>query len=330
MTDLLEKCTVCRGMLDEEDLFCPECGTEAPHRSESDTPAATTVSTHSFHCDGCGASMSYSAEAGTLRCPFCGSEKLTKEKPHKTLVPTSVVPFAINEITATQKMREAIGKGFFRPPDISHRAKIVKLTPVYVPYWAFRAEVFTNWTGDTSQTPSGARAQWYPMAGQNRASYRGLLVGASGVLTAHETHQLCPFDLAQGVPPSEVDLDNITVEQFSVSRKYARPLARYGLESRERDTVAAQHIPGRSRNVKVNLRIHNLSSQPILLPVWIMAYRYQDEVYRFLVNGQTGRCTGQAPVSYARLIKVVGIVAAALAVFVVLMILCGGLANMLG
>ena len=40
-----------------------------------------------------------------------------------------------------------------------------------------------------------------------------------------------PFDLAQGVKPEEVDLDNITVEQFSVGRKYARPLARQGWKS---------------------------------------------------------------------------------------------------
>ena len=32
-------------------------------------------------------------------------------------------------------------------------------------------------------------------------------------------------------------------------------------------------------------------------PVWIMAYRYREETYRFLINGQTGRATGHAPKS---------------------------------
>ena len=35
----------------------------------------------------------------------------------------------------------------------------------------------------------------------------------------------------------------------------------------------------------------------VLLPVWIMAYRYKEKLYRFLVNGQTGRATGAAPTS---------------------------------
>jgi len=41
------------------------------------------------------------------------------------------------------------------------------------------------------------------------------------------------------------------------------------------------------------------------LPIWVMAYRYQDRVFRFLINGQTGRATGQAPTSWKKLVAVV-------------------------
>ena len=57
----------------------------------------------------------------------------------------------------------------------------------------------------------------------------------------------------------------------------------------------------------VNVRVHNLRSQAVLLPVWIMAYRYRDRVFRFLVNGQTGQATGQAPNSALKIAAVVGI-----------------------
>ena len=43
------------------------------------TLPATHLSTCNFTCRGCGASMSYDASAQTLRCPFCGSEQLDKE-----------------------------------------------------------------------------------------------------------------------------------------------------------------------------------------------------------------------------------------------------------
>jgi hypothetical protein len=69
------------------------------------------------------------------------------------------------------------------------------------------------------------------------------------------------------------------------------------------------------------VRIESLSSEPVLLPVWIMAYRYQDRLFRFLVNGQTGKPTGQAPTS---MFKIALVVAAAIAV-VLLVLACVGM-----
>jgi len=46
----------------------------------------------------------------------------------------------------------------------------------------------------------------------------------------------------------------------------------------------------------------------VLLPVYIMAYQYRLKVYRFLVNGQTGRHSGTAPISYKKIAAVIGLV----------------------
>jgi hypothetical protein len=135
-----------------------------------------------------------------------------------------------------------------------------------------------------------------------------MLVGASGALTPAETSRLCPFDLTAAVPPEQVDLDAVTVEQFSLPRKYARPLARQGLEAAEAETCEGRYVPGRARNVHVNVRIQSMSSEPVLLPVWIMAYRFREKLYRFLVNGQSGRSTGEAPLSWTKILVVAGIV----------------------
>ena len=337
MTEL-EKCAVCQALLDEEDLFCANCGTEAPHdagrgapdlagvgRGSSDSAQRTALSTHNFECRGCGASMSYDASAGALRCPFCGSEKLDEQQDAKVLRANWVVPFAIDEQEALARLRQWLGGSFWRPGDLAQAAKVTTLRQVYVPFWVFAARVFTCWTADTNQTPPGARGDWFPLAGENRATYRGVLVGASSVLTPAETHAICPYELSAGVPPEQVDLDNVVYEQFRVQRKYARPLAHAGLEDLERQ-ACSQFVPGRCRNMKVNLRVEGLTGEPVLLPVWIMAYRYRDDVYRFLVNGQTGTCTGTAPTSYRKIAAVIGIVVAVIVTIVV----CAGIAGLIG
>lgn len=307
MSDVLTKCPVCQALVDEEDLFCANCGAEAPQQEGHSAPPAREF-THKFECAGCGASMSYDASAGTLRCPFCGSDQLVEKESSKEVAPQRVVPFSVPRDAAVASMRNWLGQGFWRPGDLRERAMVVDMTAVYVPYWVFEAETHTYWTADTSQTPPGASGDWFPLSGEHHGHYEGVLIGASSALMPAETAALCPFDLAQGVDPSQVDLNNVIVEQFSVARKYARPLARQGLEDREQNACQGQYVPGNARNVKVNVRIEGLTSEPVLLPVWIMAYRYGEELFRFLVNGQTGRATGRAPVSWRKIGAVIGLV----------------------
>ncbi len=320
MSDVLAKCEVCRSLLDEEDLFCANCGTEAPRRKEDSAGAtdSSRLATHNFECSGCGAAMSFDAKAGSLRCPFCGSLNMVRKKDAKILAPHAVVPFQVERSEAVTAMRRWLGHGFFRPGDLSQRAAVVEMTPVYVPYWIFNAQTHTYWTADSSNTPPHARGDWYPLSGEHRGSHSGLLIGASGALTRAETSEICPFDQSTAVPPDRLDLDGVTVEQFSVPRKYARPPARQGLEQLDAEACARSYVPGRARNVHANVRIEELAGEPVLLPVWIMAYRYRGRLFRFLVNGQTGRSTGRAPVSFKKIFLLVAIVLAA-ALFLLLL-----------
>lgn len=315
MADFSSRCEVCRSLLDEEDLFCSNCGTEAPHRREKTAPAidAGRLAKTNFECSGCGASMSYDAGAAALRCPFCGSVDMVSKPDMPTLSPRRVVPFRFDRPQAEAAMPQWLGRGFWRPGDLARLAHLVEMSAVYVPYWIFHAHTHTYWTADTDRTPAGARGDWYPLAGEHRGHYAGLLIGASQALTPHETAAICPFDLDDGVAPEEVDLDHVTVEQFAMPRKYARPLARQALDQSELRTIAASYVPGRARNVHVNVRVEAMESEPVLLPVWIMAYRYRDRLFRFLVNGQTGQATGQAPTSWGKVALAVAVIAAGIA-----------------
>ncbi len=114
------------------------------------------------------------------------------------------------------------------------------------------------------------------------------------------------------MPPEKVDLQNSIFERFTVPRKYARPLASQGLESLE-SQACEEYVPGKCRNLNVNVRITNLASRPLLVPVWVMAYRYRDQVFRFLANGQTGKSAGQAPISYRKISAAVVIAAVVIA-----------------
>ncbi len=316
------RCTVCRTYLDEEDLFCSNCGTENASGVDAEgvgiDPTATTTqqaSVMSFRCEQCGASMSYDASAKTLRCPFCGSEKMSSRSDARTLRPSGVVPFRIVQSQAESLLHDWLGKGFWKPGDAAQRSIVNKVTQVYVPFWVFSATTETAWTADSSAVTAGARGQWRPISGTRAGNYEGVLVGASGTLTPAEIQEIAPFDISDAVTPDSIDLNNVIVEEFRVTRRDARTRAAALVEQYEA-SQSQQSVPGSVRNLSANVRLQNMKSVPLLLPVWIMVYQYRNQPFRVLVNGQTGEVFGAAPFSYAKLTGVIAALFILLAIVV--------------
>jgi hypothetical protein len=70
----------------------------------------------------------------------------------------------------------------------------------------------------------------------------------------------------------------------------------------EQENRCGHDVPGDTqRNLRVDNTFSAITFKHVLLPVWIAAYRYRDEVYRFLVNGQTGEVVGKAPWSWIKI-----------------------------
>ena len=82
-------------------------------------------------------------------------------------------------------------------------------------------------------------------------------------------------------------------------------------------------ISGYSSVNVINQRLHirELKENYVLLPVWMLNYRYKGTNYQFAINGQTGKQVGTLPVSGGRAASLFGAVSAA--AFVLLTIIGG-------
>ena len=300
------RCQACRCLIEASDLFCGNCGLEVPVTlavAERQLKWNHNVVAQSFDCHQCGASMTYDAAVGSLRCPYCGSTSVRAAAPTRRLVAERVVPSPIDRREVEDRLRRFLGSSFWHPGDLGRTSQLHDATLVYVPYWCFEAHVSTHYTADTTAKPSPGRGNWAPFYGHRTASYGGVLVAASEVLTPDETAAIEPFDLDLAVPVAGHDFGDSPMEVFRVNRKFAQPTGSRRIESLERSAAAGQ-VPGRHRNVQVNCLITAMSSYPVVLPVWVLAYRYRDQTYRVLVNGQSGQLSGRAPVSYWKIAMV--------------------------
>ena len=326
-TAQLRQCTRCNNLIDPEDLFCDNCGTEAPlHAHEAATRTrAPEWQVFTFDCNGCGASMSYDAAAGSLRCPFCGATDVERQPQAEGVVyPERVIPFALPREEAQGRFREWLGKGFWRPGDLARSANAAGVTALFLPCWCFRGDTETVWAADVG---ARTRSGWRPDSGSHQSSHEGVLVPASGGLKGVELDAVADFAFEGLVETGHDHLEGALVEGFGLTRKGARERARSAFERAVQRAVSAAMGTRKIRNLHCNVLLSNLWSEPILLPVWIFSYRYKGQPYRFVMNGQTGKATGKAPFSYLKLALVIGGLLAVLAGIVALLSCAGVVAS---
>jgi LSD1 subclass zinc finger protein len=307
MSEADRRCETCGNHIDDEDLFCGNCGREGPKTADAAGGAGSSIEEGfvGFDCESCGASLTYDSEAEGLRCSFCGSVSLKRQSaPTGRIRADSYVPFSIRREDAVRAFEGWIAHDFFRPFGFKQSARVVSMQAVYVPFWSFRGRAHTYFAADTSRTPPGARASWCPLFGEHETEIAELLVCASGSLRAEEVDALEPHDFSRRRPYVREEIKDCVVEDFGLSRRGARPKARTKILAREWK-ASAEHVPGSSRNVHANTLVSDLRCDPVLLPVWINAYRFRDEVYRFCVNGQTGKLVGRSPFSLAKMALVI-------------------------
>jgi hypothetical protein len=232
-----------------------------------------------------------------------------------TLEPERQVPFRVSREDAETAIRTWLQGRWWSPGDLGVAARIEDLQALELPCWVFSATTESSWAADSSRTPAGSKGDWVPMTGEHQGAYQNLYVVASGILEPGEIQGVLPFDLCQTAPESAVEEFSRVREPFAFGRKYARPQARDQLRELVRE-ACRKLVPGRCRNLHLEVRVVQMTSEPVLVPVWIVAYRYRGGLYRILLNGQSPRIAGSAPVSWLKVTLMVLLALSLLAVAV--------------
>jgi DNA-directed RNA polymerase subunit RPC12/RpoP len=296
------------------------------------------TTTKSISCQQCGATTAVEPGVTSTECPFCGSNVVLEQETAADIIqPESLVPFQISQDVALRKYREWLGRGIFRPGDLAKRAGRGQLYGVYLPFWTFDAEAFSRWRAEAgyyyyetetyTTTEDGKRVtktrqvrktRWEPAWGQHSGSYDDVLVYATSSIDPKILERIYPFDTHKLVPYASQYLSGWRAEQYRIGLRAGWGIGQQKIEDHEHNACAGQ-VPGDTyRNLHVNTAISDVTFKHVLLPVWIASYPYKDKVYRYMVNGQTGKVEGQKPVSWIRVAIAVVVVAVFIAVIVYL------------
>ena len=252
----------------------------------------------------------------TARCPYCDSPAVvdrpaTEDRPD----PTFVLPVTIVRARAAEGIRQWLRGKWLAPRRLRH-ATAEQVRGIYVPaslysasadsiYSAVIGEVYTTTRVDprTRKVRRVQEVEYHELKGRHSSYLTDALVTASRGLDNHEVEAIEPFDLQQLAPYSPALVSGWMAEEPSVPREESLGLAREEAHGRV-GVLLERFMPGDSfRSLKRHTMLRRESADLVLVPVWVFALRHHPNKppVRFVVNGQTGKVTGTAPVSWAKI-----------------------------
>jgi hypothetical protein len=256
---------------------------------------------------------------------------LEQSENSNALRPESLLPFQIDKPRANQAFARWLGKLWFRPSDLKRMARVQEVSGVYVPFWTFDAHVDSFWTADAGyhyeeterytaeengRTVTRERTvqhtRWEPAEGQRGDDFDEVLVCGSVGLPRELAEGLHTFDTSKLVPYAPGYLAGWRAEEYAVDLQQGFGQAQEKMAAKQQERCAGD-VPGDThRDLQVQNQFSDVTFKHVLLPVWIAAYRYNNKVYRFLVNGQTEEVVGDAPWSAAKILSFILAIGAAI------------------
>lgn len=316
-------------------LSCDHCGNTstiegvndaAPHAIaeldyraalNADLPAAEIEETRVSKCPNCAAQVEFDANIHAAECPFCATPVVTDTGAHRHIKPRGVLPFALSEAQARSAMTDWLGSLWFAPGGLQDYARKGRaMQGIYVPYWTFDADTRSAYTGERGtvyyetrtvmrdgkrEQVRVAKVRWRSARGKVARFFDDVLVLASTSLPKRFTDALEPWDLSALQPYTPEFLAGFRAEGYAVELEQGFEEARAHM-----DRVIARDVRfdiggDRQRIHTVDTKLGAVTFKHVLLPVWLAAYKYRGETYRFVVNGRTGRVQGERPWSKGKI-----------------------------
>lgn len=284
----------------------------------------------SIRCRNCNAVSEISLTVAATECPFCGSTQILEEKPPEDVVtPETVIPFAVDNNMAVASFRSWIGSGFasfFRPSALRRNLRMGKISGMYLPFWTFDADTHAAWTAMAGyyyyveeRAGSGnlrrvQKTRWEPASGALDKFYDDELVFASRGLERPMVEHIYPYDMKKLVPYKPEYMAGWGAERYTVGLKEGWEIGKNLIYNKILRACEGA-VPGDThRDLNVSVSWGNWTFKHVLLPVWVANYEFGGKVYRFLVNGESGRVHGEAPISWLKVAAFVFVVLVIIAI----------------
>ena len=282
------------------------------------TEAEGVTGCSEVRCDSCSGVVVFSGTLTSTDCPYCGSP-IQRENVHtatKRVPVDGVLPFLVERSTVQGKLKEWVKSRWFAPGDFKKRGAQGKFNGVYLPYWTFDSLTFNVYSGErgenyTVRVGTGknkrteTRTRWYPASGRFQRFFDDVLVVASQGLPENYIIALEPWPLTQCVPFTQQYLAGYLARTYDIELDRGFENGKKRIDAEILSDVRGRIGGDKQRVHSVKSRYDAVTYKHLLLPVYLMTYRFKNKPYQIFVNAVTGEIQGQRPYSWVKILMAV-------------------------
>ncbi|MCA9058466.1 MAG: hypothetical protein KDA85_08205 [Planctomycetaceae bacterium] len=264
-----------------------------------------------LRCDSCGGNVEFVGTLTSTHCPYCGSPvqlENAHKAPENRIPVDGMLPFLIEKTTARTNLNRWVNSRWFAPNSFRSQGAEGRFNGVYLSYYTFDSMTFTAYTGERGEyyyvtvgTGKNRRRQrrtrWYSASGQFQRFFDDVLILANTGLRRDFMQELEPWPLQNVVPFNQQLLAGMMARTYDIELEPCFTEARQRIDAAIHSEVC-QRIGGDTQRVhSVNSQYDAITFKHLLLPVWLLAYRYSDKTYQVFINAATGEVQGERPYS---------------------------------
>lgn len=270
----------------------------------------------SYKCPNCGGEVEMDAFVTADKCPFCGATNIIKQEEIKGLKPDGIIPFSLSKDNAVQTGKQWLKKRWYANKKFKNEFKAENVKGVYFPAFNFSANTYSSYSGRLGKyyyvtVGSGKdrhqerRTEWFNIRGNYSKYYDNILIESSKQLTQSELKAIMPYDntLVEGYNCDY--MAGFSAERYNEDIDVSFDKAKGEMGEYIKRAVLSQYTYDVVGSLNINTNYDPVCFNYLLLPMWVFGCKFKDKIYRFIVNGLTGKSYGKYPKSSAKIFTTV-------------------------
>ena len=327
--DLIKyQCPACGGPLhfnaNDQKLVCEFCDSKFPEDYFDSPSNNNEVENHSidwkkdgfvkelekmenqcgFNCTSCGAEIISDGNTAATECMYCGNPIVLSDNVSGMVKPDMLIPFKIDKDHAEEMLKEFYNNKILLPNAFKDENRIKKIAGMYIPFWLFsgkgsgkvsyNAEKVRTWSDSNYNY---TETSYYRVVRSGSALFQKIPADASSKMDDAFMDGLEPFDYSELTDFTPSYMAGYFADKFDVNVDVCAPRAVNRVINSTKDALKST-VKGYSlvNEKSSNVDMYDEEVKYTMLPVWMLNTKYNDKMYQFAINGQTGKVSGALPI----------------------------------